>query len=59
MPSDAASQAIAWVGQTLQKQIDFLAYIDVFWTLAVVGALMIPLALIIKPVDLGTPAKGH
>ena len=57
--SDPASQAIAWVGQTLQKQIDFLAYIDVFWTLAVVGALMIPLALIIKPVDLDTPAKGH
>jgi DHA2 family multidrug resistance protein len=57
--SDAASQAIAWVGQTLQKQIDFLAYIDVFWTLAVVGALMIPLALITKPVDLDTPAKGH
>ena len=46
------------MGQTLQKQIDFLAYIDVFWTLAVVGALMIPLALIIKPVDLDTPAKG-
>jgi len=30
---DAASQALAWVGQTLQKQIDFLAYIDVFWML--------------------------
>jgi DHA2 family multidrug resistance protein len=57
--SDAASQAIAWVGQTLQQQIDLMAYIDVFWTLAVVGALMIPLALIIKPVDLGAPAKGH
>ena len=57
--SDAASQAIAWVGQTLQQQIDFMAYIDVFWTLAVVGALMIPLALVIKPVDLGAPAKGH
>ena len=57
--SDAASQAIAWVGQTLQQQVDFMAYIDVFWTLAVVGALMIPLALIVKPVDLGAPAKGH
>ena len=57
--SEAASQAIAWVGQTLQQQVDFLAYIDVFWTLAMIGALMIPLALIIKPIDLRAPAKGH
>ncbi len=28
--SDAASQAVAWVGQTFQRQIDLLAYIDVF-----------------------------
>jgi DHA2 family multidrug resistance protein len=57
--SDAASQAVAWVGQTLQRQIDLLAYIDVFWLLMVVGAIMIPVALILKPVDLGAPAKGH
>ena len=57
--SEAASQAIAWVGQTLQRQIDLLAYIDVFWTLAIVGALMIPLAFILKPVDLSAPPKGH
>jgi MFS transporter, DHA2 family, multidrug resistance protein len=54
-----ASRAIAWVEQILQKQNDFQAYIDVFWPLAVIGALMIPLALIIKPVDLSAPAKGH
>jgi DHA2 family multidrug resistance protein len=57
--SDAASQAIAWVGQTLQQQVALLAYIDVFWMLAVVGSLMIPLALIIEPIDLRAPAKGH
>jgi DHA2 family multidrug resistance protein len=57
--SDAASQAIAWVGRTLQTQIDLLAYIDVFWMLAVIGASMIPLALIIKPIDLRAPPKGH
>ncbi|MBV9533700.1 MAG: DHA2 family efflux MFS transporter permease subunit, partial [Bradyrhizobium sp.] len=27
---DAASQALAWVGQTLHQQVDLLAYIDVF-----------------------------
>lgn len=35
--SDAASQAVAWIGQTLQQQIDLLAYIDVFWLLMIVG----------------------
>jgi DHA2 family multidrug resistance protein len=58
-PSDAASQAVAWVGQTLQRQIDLLSYIDVFWSLSIVGALMVPLALIMKPVELGAGPKGH
>ncbi len=57
--SDAASQAIAWVGQALQRQIDFLACIDVFWTLAVIGALMIPLALSMRSIDLNAPAREH
>jgi DHA2 family multidrug resistance protein len=57
--SDAASQAIAWVGQTLQRQIDLLSYIDVFWSLTIVGALMVPLALIMRPIDLGAGARGH
>ena len=57
--SDAASQAIAWVGQALQQQIDLLAYMDAFWSLAMVGAVMIPLAFAIKTIDLRAPAKGH
>ena len=57
--SDASSQAIAWVGQTLQRQIDLLAYIDVFWLLMFVGAILIPVALIIRPIDLKAPARGH
>jgi len=57
--SDASAQAIAWVGQTLQRQIDLLAYIDVFWLLMLVGAVLIPVALIIKPIDLKAPARGH
>lgn len=44
---------------TLQGQVDLLAYIDVFWTLAIIGVLMIPLALIMRPIDLSAPAKGH
>jgi DHA2 family multidrug resistance protein len=57
--SEAASQAIAWVGQTLQHQIELLAYIDAFWSLAMVGAVMIPVALILRPIDLRAPVQAH
>ena len=57
--SEAASQAVAWVGQTLQHQVDLLAYIDVFWTLAIIGAIMVPIALTLKTIDLNAPARGH
>lgn len=57
--TDAASQAIAWVGQTLQQQTDLLAYMDVFWMLALIAMLMIPVAAIIRPINLGAPPKGH
>jgi DHA2 family multidrug resistance protein len=57
--SDAAGQAIAWVGQTLQQQVDLLAYIDVFRSLAIIGAIMIPISLTLKHVDLKAPARGH
>ncbi|WP_314952268.1 DHA2 family efflux MFS transporter permease subunit [Bradyrhizobium cosmicum] len=57
--SDAASQAVAWVGRTLQQQVDLLAYIDVFWTLAIVAVLMIPTAAVLRPIDLSAPARGH
>lgn len=57
--NDAASQAVAWVGKTLQQQVDFLAYIDVFWTLAIIAALLIPIAATLRSIDLGAPARGH
>jgi MFS transporter, DHA2 family, multidrug resistance protein len=57
--SDAASQAVAWVGRTLQQQVDLLAYIDVFWTLAIIAVLMIPTAAVLRPIELGAPARGH
>lgn len=57
--SDAASQALAWVGRILQQQVDFLAYIDVFWTLAIVAVLMIPTAAVLRPIDLSAPARSH
>jgi DHA2 family multidrug resistance protein len=56
---NAASQAIAEIGQTLQHQIDLLAYIDVFWSLAVIGAIMVPIALSLRHVNLKAPPRGH
>jgi MFS transporter, DHA2 family, multidrug resistance protein len=58
-PTDAAGQAIAWVGQTLQQQVDLLAYIDVFRSLAIIGALMMLISLTLKSIDLKAPARGH
>lgn len=57
--TDAASQATAWVGQTLQRQVDLLAYIDVFRTLAIVAMLLIPIAAVLRSIDLHAPARGH
>ncbi|QQO20707.1 DHA2 family efflux MFS transporter permease subunit [Bradyrhizobium diazoefficiens] len=57
--NDAASQALAWVGRTLQQQVDLLAYIDVFWTLAIIAMLMIPTAAVMRSIDLSAPARGH
>jgi DHA2 family multidrug resistance protein len=55
--SDAASLAVAWVGQTLQHQVDLLAYIDVFRTLAIIGAIMVPVALSLRTIDLGAAPR--
>lgn len=57
--TDAASQAIAWVGRTLQQQVDLLAYTDVFWSLAVLAMLLIPIAAVLRPIGLHAPARGH
>ncbi|GJD99395.1 Fatty acid resistance protein FarB [Methylobacterium isbiliense] len=51
--ADARKQAIAWIGQQVLTQASFLAYVDVFWTLALVSASAVPLAMILKPVRRG------
>jgi DHA2 family multidrug resistance protein len=56
----AQQQAIAWIGQQVQAQASLLAYIDVFWTLMVVSASAIPLALLLRKVKLGGEVRlGH
>jgi DHA2 family multidrug resistance protein len=41
----------------LQTQVDLLAYIDVFWALALIGAIMAPLALTLRSIDMNAPAR--
>lgn len=50
----ATQQATAWIGHAITSQATFLAYIDVFWVLAIVAAVMIPAAMLIRPVKLGS-----
>jgi MFS transporter, DHA2 family, multidrug resistance protein len=54
----AQQQAFAWIGQQVQTQAAYLAYIDVFWTLMLISGAMVPLALILRHVKLaaGAPA---
>ena len=56
----AQQQAVAWIGQKVQTQAAYLAYIDVFWALMLIAAAAIPLALALRSVKLGGPAPvGH
>ncbi len=56
--ADAQAQATAWIGQQVQTQASFLAYIDVFHVLMLVVLCAIPLALILSNVDLKEGSGG-
>ena len=56
----AHQQAIQWIGQQVQEQVAFLAYMDVFWVLMLVALAAVPLAMTLRKVKLGGPAPvGH
>src|SRR5262249_24004988 len=56
----AQQQAIQWIGQQVQTQASFLAYMDVFWVLMLISLVAVPLALALRKVKLGGPAPvGH
>lgn len=54
--SEARRQAFAWIGRQVQTQASHLAYIDVFYALTLVAAIIIPLALLLRRVRLGAPS---
>jgi DHA2 family multidrug resistance protein len=49
----AQQQAIAWIGQQVQMQASFLAYMDAFWVLMLISLAAVPLALTLRQVKLG------
>jgi DHA2 family multidrug resistance protein len=48
--------SVAYVGQMVQSQATILAYIDVFFALAVVAVIMVPLSLSLRSVSRGAAA---
>jgi MFS transporter, DHA2 family, multidrug resistance protein len=58
-PADAHQQAIQWIGQQVQTQASFLAYMDVFWLLMVISLAAVLLALSLRKVKLGGAPAAH
>jgi DHA2 family multidrug resistance protein len=57
---EAQRQTIAWVGQQVQLQASFLAYMGAFWVLTLIALAAVPLALSLRKVNLGGGAPaGH
>ena len=54
----AHQQAIDWIGQQVQRQASFLAYMDGFFVLMLVALSAVPLALMLRSVKLGGPRRG-
>ena len=55
---EAQQQAVAWIGQQVQAQSSFLAYVDVFWVLMLLSLAAVPLALSLRKVKLGGAAPA-
>jgi MFS transporter, DHA2 family, multidrug resistance protein len=54
----AQQQAIAWIGQQVEAQASYLAYMDVFWVLTLLSIAAIPLAMSLRKVKLGGAAPA-
>ena len=56
--AEAQLRAFAWIGQQVQVQASLLAFIDVFWTLMLLAAALVPLAFTMRKIKLGGGAPG-
>jgi DHA2 family multidrug resistance protein len=55
----AQQQATQWLGQQVQAQASFIAYMDAFWVLMLISLAMVPLALTLRKIKLGGPVSVH
>src|SRR5271155_3969400 len=53
---EAQGQALNWIGQQVQTQSSYLAYMDVFWVLTLLSLAAVPLAMSLRKVKLGGAA---
>ncbi len=59
-PSAAAQTAYGLIGQTVTQQATLLAYIDVFWSYALLAAVLVPVAFVLlRPAKGRAPAGAH
>jgi DHA2 family multidrug resistance protein len=58
-PAQAKARALGWIGQTVGVQATLLSYLDVFWGAALFAALMVPVTLSLKNVELGHGPAAH
>ena len=52
-PSDTQAARVVWIGQQVQTQASYLAYMDVFWVLTLLSLAAVPLAMSLRKVKLG------
>ena len=58
--AQAHDQAIQWIGQQVQIQASFLAYMDAFWVLMLISLSAVPLALALRKIKPGGAVHvGH
>ena len=55
---EAQQQALSWIGQQVQAQSSYLAYMDVFWVLTLLSLAAVPLAMSLRKVKLGGRAPA-
>ena len=57
--AQANAQATAWIGQQVQFQSAYWAYIDVFFALCLMALAAVPLAMLLRQTKSGAPAGAH
>jgi len=55
----AAHQALGWIAQTIDRQATLIAFIDVSWAFMILALVAIPLAFVLRPVELGKQPMEH